>query len=163
VNRFQYVEKFIDSSPKSVTIDIPFNYFVVAFVRRIIEVGLESLFRTKEMFEEIILCSPANLASEGQRVVDFVDVALVRSEEGKLFMGFVEVRNYSIRSLYCLIVLLNIFRDIFDQQLKVMRIAGNEYRTFERFEDSYLFPQRLHGVASVDSETVDLRDVDFEF
>jgi hypothetical protein len=91
------------------------------------------------MFEKIILYSPANLASEDQRIVDFVDMALMRSEEGKLFMEFVEIRNYNIRSLYYFIVFLNIFRDVFDQQLKIMKIAENEYRAFKKSENSYLF------------------------
>jgi hypothetical protein len=157
VNRFQHVEKFIDSNPKSVIIDIPLDCFIIALVRRIIEIGLKDLFRTKEMFEKVILCSPASLASEGQRVVDFVE------KESKLFMGLVEVRNYSIRSLYYLIVFLNIFRDIFDQQLKIIKIAENKYRAFEGSENSYLFPQRPHDIVNVGSETVDLRNIDFEF
>jgi hypothetical protein len=139
VNRFQYVEKFINFSLKSVIIDISFNFFIIVFVRRIIEINLENLFRTKEIFKKIILCFSASLASEGQRVVNFIDVALVRSEEGKLFMRFVKVRNYNIKFLYYLIVFFNIFRDIFDQQLKIIKIAGNKYRAFEKFENSYLF------------------------
>jgi hypothetical protein len=139
VNRFQHVEKFIDSNLRFVIIDIFFNYFIIAFVRRIIEINLENLFRTKKIFEEIILYFPASLASEGQRVVGFIDMALMRSEEDKLFMEFIEVRNYNIKSFYYFIVLFNIFRDIFDQQLKVMRIAENKYRAFKKFENSYLF------------------------
>jgi hypothetical protein len=95
VNRFQHVEKFIDFSLKFVIIDIFLDYFVIVFVRRIIEIDLENLFRTKKMFEEIILYFSVSLASEDQRVVGFIDMALVRSEEGKLFMEFIEVRNYS--------------------------------------------------------------------
>jgi hypothetical protein len=90
-------------------------------------------------------------------------MALVRSEEGKLFIEFIEVRNYNIRFYYCFIVFLNIFRDIFDQQLKIIKIAENEYRAFEESENSYLFPQQSYGVVNVGNETIDLRDIDFEF
>jgi hypothetical protein len=163
VNRFQYVEKFINSNLKFVIIDIFLDYFIIVFVRRIIEIDFENLFRTKKIFEEIILCSPASLASENQRVIDFINVALMRSKKGKLFMEFIEIRNYNIKSFYYFIVFLNIFRNIFDQQLKIIRIAENEYRAFEKSENSYLFLQRFHDIANIDNEIINLRDIDFEF
>jgi hypothetical protein len=163
VNKFQYVEKFINSSLKFVIIDIFFNYFIIVFVRRIIEINFKSLFRTKEIFEEIILYFSASLASEGQCVVNFIDIALVRSEESKLFIEFIKIRNYNIRFLYYFIVFLNIFRDIFNQQLKIIKIAENKYRAFKRSENLYLFLQRSHDIVNIDSKIINLKDIDFEF
>jgi hypothetical protein len=87
----------------------------------------------------------------------------MKSEEGKLFIEFVEIRNYSIRFLYYFIVFFNIFRDIFNQQLKIIKIAGNKYRAFKEFKDSYLFSQRFYDVANIDNEIIDFRNIDFEF